>query len=259
MTDMGKALIMTKDIRDKLTNPVHILLTDGHITQGDTSPSKLIEYLGTTDGGLEKNIFIGFGADHNNDLLEALADNANRGTYYFVESFENAGLAYGEVIHDHLYEFAREITITVQNGEIYNYKTNTWGPTLNIPSLAGGCTKTYHVRQSDASLDRPQNMSDNLIITTTLSLIKDDSTTSTSDSYTPPPDPSELQKYWFRQLTQEFLYKTKQYINNASGAPFFPSHASHSPDSSRAQRQLNEELTTFIETMKNYMATNNLG
>ena len=58
-----------------------------------------------------------FGADHNNDLLEALADNANRGTYYFVESFENAGLAYGEVIHDHLYEFAREITITVQNGE----------------------------------------------------------------------------------------------------------------------------------------------
>lgn len=241
MTDMGKALTMAKCIRDKVTNPVHILLTDGHITQGDTNPTKLIKYLSTTDDDLEKNVFIGFGADHNNNLLEALADNANRGIYYFVESFENAGLAYGEVIHDHLYEYAQDVTITVQNGEIYNYKTNTWGPTINIPSLAGGCTKTYHIRQNDAS-------SDNLDITTTIYCLE-------PDQGTPPSSSSELQKYWFRQQTQEFLYETKQHITDAERS---------APTSSvdyltrNDQKLLNERLTTFKETMKNYMTANNL-
>jgi len=265
MTDMGEALSTAKSIRDRLTNStVHILLTDGQITQGDTSASKLIERIcgsprAPTPHVMGKNIFIGFGADHNSDILEELAEGVPRGTYYFVESFENAGLAYGEVIHDHLYEYARNITITVHNGEIYNYKTNTWGEGLTVASLAGGCTKTYHIRYFD------NNSLDDLRITTTMTLIEDNPRISTNQSSAQEisyhiakhglVQSEERQKYWFRQQTQELLYKTKQHIEeverNTHTTPL-------DCDTCETRIQLNERLTTFIETMKNYMTANNL-
>ena len=48
------------------------------------------------------NIFVGFGQTHDNVLLKNYLH--SKGEYYFIESLENAGMVYGEVLYNSIYE-----------------------------------------------------------------------------------------------------------------------------------------------------------
>ena len=119
----------------------HIFMTDGQVTKGSADHAHLASLVDPN----YSNIFIGFGLDHDAELLQALAANTNSACY-FVDNIENTGLIYGEILHGILYTALYDVKIEMQNGEIYDYKTNTWSTTLEIATLNSEAKKTYHVR-----------------------------------------------------------------------------------------------------------------
>jgi hypothetical protein len=182
-----------------------IFTTDGQANTGSQNNSTLAECVEPS----YSNIFIGLGLDHSADTLNALSSR-NHAAYYFIDKIENGGLVFGEVIHSILYKALVDITLTVENAEIYDYRTNQWSSTLEIDSLTGEAEKTYHLRRDyDASpFDVEVKISGNAAtepFATTVScippLINDDGVET--------PARLDLSKYIFRQRTQELLYEAK--------------------------------------------------
>jgi len=117
-------------------NSYHILLTDGMPNMGFTSSTDLKECLPSCN-----NMFVGFGPDHAVDLLTSLSNYSN-GDYNFVNSAENAGMLYGDLLHGILYNVANDITIKMKGGTLYNYKTKTWDSKLSFKNFATEHTQT---------------------------------------------------------------------------------------------------------------------
>ena len=117
-------------------NSYHILLTDGMPNMGFTSSTDLKECLPSCN-----NMFVGFGPDHAVDLLTSLSNHSN-GDYNFVNSAENAGMLYGDLLHGILYNVAQDITVKIKGGTLYNYKTKTWDSKLSFKKFATEHTQT---------------------------------------------------------------------------------------------------------------------
>jgi len=125
---------------------VHIELTDGEDTSCNTNQT-LVSHV--TDN--YKNIFIGFGVNHNSELLEMFTTNSNN-EYRFIDKIDNSGYVYGEIIHNLLYTFVDNGCISVLNGLIYDWKTNEWTHSIDIGSIATGSTKTFHIKTTTPNL-----------------------------------------------------------------------------------------------------------
>jgi hypothetical protein len=126
----------------------HIFTTDGNSTSGSNNLNLLSSLL---DRDI-RNIFIGFGLDHSVLLLNGLANSYEKGDYYFIDDIENGGLVYGEIIHSLMYPCFEDITISIKNGLIYDYKKNKWNEDLHIHSLFSESNKTYHLSSYEPSL-----------------------------------------------------------------------------------------------------------
>jgi hypothetical protein len=124
----------------------HIFMTDGDVTLGETSHSKLSMLVDQTIN----NAFIGFGIDHNDTLMRSLS-NFKNSSYFFVDSIKNTGLIYGEILHDILYKILINIEICVTDGLIYDYKNNSWVNSLQIDSLTGESNKVFHLLSDDTN------------------------------------------------------------------------------------------------------------
>jgi len=123
---------------------IHIFMTDGNANIGITSPELLINLI------VEKvpNIFIGFGQDHNSEMLRKFSECKNA-EYYFVDNLENASLVYAESIHNVLYSAMRDVEFRIVNGQLYDYATNKWTSVLHENSLSSECQKYYQLKTAD--------------------------------------------------------------------------------------------------------------
>lgn len=244
-----------------------IFLTDGLPTAGDTNITRLIKKqaeksksftsLETADND-NNHIYIGYGEDHNGNLLQSISFNKKNGYYYFVDKIENAGLIFGEIMHSLLYPALKNINITIENGEIYNYKTNTWSSNLYISSILSESEKIYHVRSNNDNLNEFQanltaiNAITNEYFTHTIeqlpSLLTTENTILEND----------LTKYILRQKTQEYLYHARSVavsIENASNTMLIlPKHVTK--EISDKMQKLREEIKSFLEFLKDYIKTN---
>jgi hypothetical protein len=135
--------IFTKYAKDGLVQS-QIFMTDGEITNGSND----IDIL---KGLIDENYFqsfIGYGTSHNDNLLTLLST-ARKSNYYFVESVENTGMVYGEIINNVVNNMIDNVKITMSGNtdiEIYNFKKNTWQKALDIGSMPADITKIYHIR-----------------------------------------------------------------------------------------------------------------
>jgi len=122
---------------------IHIFMTDGNPNKGQTSIDQLYDIL---DKRYEHN-FMGFGIDHNEQMLYSLTEKTN-GNYYFIDSIENAGMIYGEVLNKILYRKFENITYLTEENiiEFYNYKTNKWTNTYVLGSAGSEDIFTTHFR-----------------------------------------------------------------------------------------------------------------
>lgn len=145
-TNIEKALNTASNNIDKINtnrSKVHMLITDGYATTGNTN-SHILKTLMPKNCA---NVIIGIGTDYDPKALKIISSN----NFKHVHETETIGLCVGEIIHSLLYETLTNIKITIENGEIYNYKTNQWSNELLINSISSEQLKTYHIRTIDKS------------------------------------------------------------------------------------------------------------
>jgi uncharacterized protein YegL len=150
MTNIGAALqIASETCRAySKTNPTHniahVFMTDGEPTDGISATSELTSLVNTD----YPNINIGFGHRHNVHLMRKLSD-LERSYYSFIDNAKNTSMIYGEIMHMLLYSAAKDVRISVENGQIYNWRKNKWDTFITEPFLIGDSEKIYHIRTTD--------------------------------------------------------------------------------------------------------------
>jgi len=191
-TDIGLALSHYDDSKHPDAVKTVIFMTDGVITSGVTDANALAERMkpGTN------YYFVGYGKDHDSSLLQTLAGKANS-KYYFVDAVENAGIVFGEILHSILYSVLSNAFITVEHGEIFDYKRSLWTDTLVIGGVVSEEAKTFHIRRICGGQD------------VIVKLQSPDGTciTFTQNTDTDTDTDTDLTKYILRQETQEMLYR----------------------------------------------------
>jgi hypothetical protein len=146
-TDMGLALsyaeICLTNYQEQ--NPthriVHIFMTDGQAVTGITDFELLSDYVNTN----YFNLFFGIGNQHNAYLLRKFSQKKNT-EYRFIDRIENMGLIFGETIHRILYPAIEMVKCVIENGGLYNWKTDTWTDTIEDISFMSETEKVFHIR-----------------------------------------------------------------------------------------------------------------
>lgn len=210
---------------------IHIELTDGDDTCDNT-----INQLNDECCNDYKNIFIGFGIEHNCIVLDSLASK-NKNEYRFIDKIESAGLVYGEIVHSLLYMKFPDVEIHIKNGKLYNWRTNEWVDKLNIGSLSSGTDKFFHVKSDVPSIvdgflydvDNKENIDE---FSTLPELIDENDVIEIIDHI----------KYLYRQKTQELLYESKIFYS----------------EEKEKKDIFQKKLKTFFENIKEYINSNNL-
>ena len=232
-------------------NICNIFMTDGQATSGNHDVDYLV---GLVDINIT-NAFIGFGIDHDSMLLNSMGNGKNSG-YYFIDKLENAGIIYGEILHEILYKLLVNVSISVTNGLIYDYKNNLWTDTINTNHIVSESNKIYHIASSTPEqchiLFRGQKIEHDSIMNCEFSIVKSE-------------DCEDLTKYVFRQRTLQTLYKINTYNiikndirkNDVTKNDIFD--FTHERNQVREEdEQMKSSLREFIEEMKKYMKDNNI-
>ena len=254
-TDIYMALESQADRASKrcYSNPnvrqTNITLTDGQANEGKSTK---YSDMATQVAPNCTNIFIGFGADHNALGLQELADAQPNGSYFYVAEIEKAGLVFGEVIHQMLYTALVNITIKIQNGEIYDYKNGTWQSTLKIPSIVSEAKKTYHLRSKDPTQVLVDISAQSLVHgdqEATMMGLEDKITNTIS---------VDLTTHMFRQRTQELMFRAHQHNRAAQNAYeetwTTEQHTTHNGNT----KTIRKDLVEFCKFMQQYAKENSL-
>ena len=265
-----------------------IFLTDGNATSGIKNVRRLTELsLYSVDN--DEHIYIGYGDDHNANLLQSLAQSRNNASYYFLDQIENSNLLFGEILHGILYPVLKNTTIKTNNCEIYDYKTNTWSNTLKIGPLLSESVKTYHVRTKNLDEKIPATICAEQItaticaeqitaticaeqITATIcaeqitgTICAEQITTQNTPfiyrvEVLPDPTQQDLTKYMFRQKVQEYLYLSKHisnYIDESSKQMIIIPKDERKRQNDRINSVKND-MKLFMKYLKCYMKANYL-
>jgi uncharacterized protein YegL len=178
----------------------NIFMSDGEANAGVIDSRKLANMV----DDCISNIFIGFGMDYNLDLYREFCKRPNTESH-FVDSLENAGMVYGEVLHQFLFPLLKNVEISVTNGHIYNWKLNKWVTSLTESRIIGDAKKMYQIISND-----PENM----VVTITANVPDSIERYSTEIDGVPDLCDSDgnicavdLTAYKFRQKTQDLLYR----------------------------------------------------
>ena len=142
------------DFMQKNTNfrIAHIQLTDGQATAGKKRADELSSSVDTS----YRNIFVGYGEDHDGHLLASLGEIYPTCDYRFIDSIERTGLVYGEIMYHLLYPYNDlPILIKMSPGtKIYNWKTNQWSSVLTIPPLSSDTEKVFQIKIDDLHVSK---------------------------------------------------------------------------------------------------------
>jgi hypothetical protein len=201
------------------------------------------------------NIFIGFGADHNALGLQELADAQPNGSYFYVAEIEKAGLVFGEVIHQMLYTALVNVKIEVENGEIYDYKTNTWQTAITVPSIVSEAKKTYHLRSKT-----PKTTYINVYAQSLMHEDQEASILNLDDLITQDAvgESINLTTHMFRQRTQELMFKAHKH-NKATQDAYEEKWTSEQYKAhNEASKTIRKSLVDFCKFMQQYAKENSL-
>ena len=203
LREAEKQMIQYKEAHPE-HNIVHFFMTDGTPTSGETKTHILA---GAVNDSFI-NLFIGFGENHNAELLRQCSSK-KQASYLFIDNAENTAMFYGEALHQILYPAITNLRICIENGSIYDWKTNTWTETLYEDAVIGDCEKIYHLRQT------PDLMTATVYGTDAQSgsaLEEEvDEVPTLIDTATGLEDEIDLTLYLFRQEVMELLFDATQY------------------------------------------------
>jgi hypothetical protein len=224
----------------------HIFMTDGKATDGSTDIAVLKSIVKPDI----HNVFIGFGLEHDAYLLNAISSQ-NNSSYYFIDRLEHSGLIYGEILHKIVYKLLTNAEIIIENGLVYNFKTNTWSHSLVIDDIVSEANKTYNIISSnpDECKVNIKGRLGNLVILFPSLLVE------SKDLTTP----------IYRQRTLQLLYEVNEFCYRTRNTTSFSSFGNNMNRNDLVRQVLSDEADTlklnllnFMEEMKKYIADNNL-
>ena len=185
---------------------IHLFLTDGKISDGTSDKEVLKNMLPTCCS----NIFIGYGLEHDSQLLSFLGNTKNN-DYRFIDALNKAGLVYGEIIHGILYKAITDVTIKTYGCEIYNFQTNNWSDELFIGNLLSEQKKTYHIRSKTQETCYIIVLGKTIIQTKQFQILHQEIEKQAICHPILSLFETKLDIFMFRQRTQELLYEAKTY------------------------------------------------
>jgi len=228
----------------------HIFMTDGEATDGSKDIHLLQSILHTDI----TNAFIGFGVEHDAALLNGISS-VGKSAYYFIDKLESAGLVYGEILHGIIYKLLTDTEIIIENGLVYNYKTNTWDQSLKIGDIVSEANKIYNIisdNPHECKVNIKGTLSD-LVILFPSTLI----------------DPIDLTRQIYRQRTLQLLYEVNDFCNRKRAyetsydTGIFNIFIGNRDDIAfetleDEKKNIKFKLSNLIEEMKKYMSDNHL-
>ena len=244
-TNIGAALENAQNVILKKINeypsikPYHIFLTDGYPTIGNSSNTQLMEFICYEYA----NIMIGVGTDHNYRMLQEFASK-NKSEYRFIDNGENSGLVYGEVLQKIIRPAIEDIVLTITEGELYDWRKDSWTNVLNEDVIDSESTKIYHIRTKTPYTTEIQV--NGIVSGTTRDkrlLSKAEAVPDLEDYNTNETYYTNLSKYIYRQKTLELLSICKKYKDNR--------HTDEAKD-------ILKILSKFFKNMRTYMRENQL-
>jgi len=244
----------------KTNNPcheiVHIFLTDGEITEG----SRYYDDLNASVPKDCKNIFIGYGRDHDSKLLSILGSGKSN-EYRFIDALEKAGLVYGEVIHEILYKAIEDVTITTCGCEIYDYLTNNWVNEIIIGNLLSEQKKTYHLRSKEPESCCVTVLGRTIVKTRQFQVLDGSIEEQIVCHPTSSLINSNLTIHMFRQRTQELLYESRKMSEKLKTPEFSFTPMKKSKEENKQNLEIKEmktKLKEFHKLMMEYMKEHEL-
>jgi hypothetical protein len=241
MTDIEKAI---RAIKYGTTGAEqhNILMTDGDANIGETRANALVKLVDIS----ASNTFIGFGLEHNPHMITTLANTRN-GAYYFIDQLERSGVAYGEILHGIVHRVYKSARLIVENGEVYDWKTNTWTNEVYIGGLAADTKKRYHIQTDDPDKIRVRFMDDDVEVDETVFHGQFE----------------DLTQMEYRYRTLEMLFRATQMSSPHRNA-IYTLHAQPADASAKTQtpvqakptiRDLKVEMKNLVAEMTTYMET----
>jgi len=234
-TNIGKVLEM-ESLFEKPENysreRVFLMFTDGQAADGITNKKKLKE-IADKISDTTTIVTIGCGPDHDYELLSSIASRRNS-NYKFIGKLEEAAMACGEILDKILNKILKNVEISVENGEIYDWKKNIWTNKIQTDNIVGSCDKTYNIRSLT-----PDKFT--IIITGTIVETDEPFVCSIVDKNMD----QDLKKDEWRQKTMELLYEVNAY------------NKSHNM-TCEITKKLKSKLKKLMIDMKKYMDDNNL-
>lgn len=220
----------------------HIFMTDGEATEG----SKSIELLQTIVNPTITNAFIGFGIEHDASLLNGISSVGNS-AYYFIDNLESAGLVYGEILHGIIYKLLTECEIIIQNGLVYNFKTNTWDNSLLIGDIVSEANKTYNIISShpeQCKVNIKGRIGDLVILFPAILI-----------------ESQDLSIQIFRQRTLQILFEANNLCNRKrefDNSPVNEPFGILMDNFEEEKKAFKIKLVNFLDEIKKYMVENDL-
>ena len=218
---------------------IFLMFTDGqdnNVSYGNTSKKNLKE-IADKISDTTTIVTIGCGTDHDYELLSSIASRRNS-TYKFIGRLEEAAMACGEVLDKILNKILKNVEITVQNGEIYDWKTNQWTNKIQTENIIGECDKTYNIR---SLTPHDFNITITGIIVETDELFEYSITDKNMDQ--------DLKKDIWRQETLELLYEVNEYNKT---------YMQNQVLIRELKNKLKNKLKKLMVDMKKYMDDNKL-
>jgi len=183
------------------TDVTVILMTDGNATNGCRDSETLRKLVHPQ----AKYVFIGYGIDHSAPMLATLSKGPNA-SYYFIDQIEKGGLVFGEVFNGIFSKRYADVTLEGFAMEFYDFRTDTWVPRLSVGDLIAETERTFHLRKTvEASISI--SISGRDIQTGKTGKTGQTGPITRIDAALPPAD---LQKYIFRQRTQEAMFAAQK-------------------------------------------------
>jgi len=252
MTDVYKSVETQKTRslqcleKDKKITQFNITLTDGYTNTGVSTKSAVIAK--QIPSGCT-NVFIGVGSEHSSESLQLFADTQPNGYYFYVAEIEKIGFVLGEIFHMMLYTALLNVTIEIVNGEIYDYKKNTWNNTITVSSLVYEAKKTYHVRSLEPSTVCVKIYAQSTLYNESEPTLVESQQYHT-DTYNE--EDVELLTYMLRQRTQDILFRAKQISSSNSNERFIENMMcnANTVEDSKKIVAIKHEMQGFLKFMK---------
>jgi hypothetical protein len=210
------------------------MFTDGQATSGRTTNKHALKKIADKIADTTTIVTVGCGLDHDFELLSSIADRKNS-SYKFIGKLEEAALACGEVLDKILNKILKNVTITVQNGQIYNWKTNEWTDRIETDNIVAECDKTYNVRSSTP---------DDFRISINATIVETDEPF--EFSIIDKNMNQDLRKDKYRQRTLELLYEVNVYNKNIM------------EQTHETNKEFKNKLKELLKEMKIFMDDNHL-